>query len=56
MKTTWLLLITFAVQSITSQKYCEQLVKTRIDESELILELGKNMHVAKAEANRYICQ
>jgi hypothetical protein len=35
-----------------SQKYCENLVKTRQDEAALIEELGKNMHIAKNESNR----
>jgi hypothetical protein len=52
MKTTWLAIIILLSQQILSQKYCENLLKTRTDESALIEDLGKNMHIAKTESNR----
>ncbi len=49
--TTWLLLTIIAI-STANENICLKLIRSRLGESELIEELGKNMHIIKNEANR----
>ena len=55
LKFTLLLIISLvALTHSNSENICLKLIRSRLEETELIEELSKNMHIIKNEANKYI--
>ncbi len=50
--TTCLLLTLITLTTANTENICLKLIRSRLEESELIEELGKNMHIIKNEANK----
>jgi hypothetical protein len=50
--TTWLLIAILSISTISAENVCLKLVRSRLEESDLIEELSKNMHLVKNESNK----